>query len=67
MSPRVRVVGWNVQPIVMLDDGDDLTPLNLNPQTIAAKDWPAFKAGGDEQALDSIRAQVAQQDSGEAR
>lgn len=59
---RVRVVGWNVQPVVMLDDGANLTPVQIGPQMIAAADWQAFKDGGDEQALASVREQIEGQD-----
>lgn len=58
MSPRVRVVGWQVQPIVMLDDGESLTPVHVQPLTVAAKDWQDFKDGGDAIAIDSVRQQV---------
>lgn len=58
MSTRLRVIGWKVQPVLMADDGENLTPLETNVQTIPAKDWPAFKDGGDEQALEALRSQV---------
>jgi hypothetical protein len=54
----VRIVSWRVQPIVMSDDGDNLTPINVQAIDIPAKDWDEFKAGGDEAALDSIRQQL---------
>jgi hypothetical protein len=54
----MRVVGWQVQPIVMADDGDNLTPVNVQPVTISAAQWQAFKDGGDEQALEQVRAQI---------
>lgn len=62
MSARMRVVGWRVQPIVMVDDGTDLTPLTIQPAEIPAREWEAFKAGGDDAALDQIRQQVEQAD-----
>lgn len=54
----MRVVGWNVQPVIMADDGENLTPVQVSPQTIAAGQWEEFKAGGDKAALESLRAQV---------
>ena len=54
----MRLVGWNVQPVVMADDGENLTPLEVAPQMIPAANWAAFKDGGDETALGSIRAQI---------
>jgi len=58
MSTRMRLVGWNVQPVVMADDGENLTPLEVGAQMIPAAQWDAFKAGGDTTALGNIRAQI---------
>jgi hypothetical protein len=55
---RLRVVGWTVQPVVMADDGENLTPLEVGAQMVPAAGWEAFKDGGDEAALDQLRAQV---------
>lgn len=60
MSVRMRLVGWNVQPVVMADDGENLTPVQVGGQMIPAADWQAFKDGGDAQALAGVRAQVEQ-------
>lgn len=54
----MRVVGWQVQPIVMLDDGDNLTSIPVQPQTIARAAWQAFKDGGDDIAIDQLRVQL---------
>lgn len=56
---RVRVVGWKVEPVVMLDDGDNLTPLQVSGGVIPAAEWDAWKAGGDQAAIDAIVAQVS--------
>ncbi len=45
----------------MLDTDDQLTPLEVGPQTIPAAPWQRFKQGGDDEALDRIRAQVENQ------
>jgi len=58
MITRMRLVGWNVQPVVMADDGENLTPLDVGGQMIPAAGWQAFKDGGDATALESIRAQI---------
>ena len=58
MGKRMRVVGWNVQPVIMADDGENLTEVQVQPQRITAAQWQAFKAGGDETALESLRRQV---------
>jgi hypothetical protein len=58
MAVRMRVVGWEVRPIVMADDGDTLTAVPVAPQTIAATAWTAFKDGGDLTALEHLRSQI---------
>jgi len=55
---RMRVIGWNVQPVVMADDGENLTPVNVQAQMIPVAQWQAFKDGGDVAALKSVRAQI---------
>jgi hypothetical protein len=54
----MRLVGWNVQPVIMADDGDNLTQIPVQPTQIPAAGWEDFKAGGDEKALDELREQV---------
>lgn len=54
---RLRTVSYVVQPQLMADDGENLTPLAVQPVTIAAADWPnvvELMAAGVEQ----LRAQV---------
>jgi hypothetical protein len=58
MTTRMRLVGWQVQPVVMADDGENLTPVNVNPVMVPASGWDAFKAGGDDQALAQLRDQI---------
>ncbi|HSX47339.1 MAG TPA: hypothetical protein VLF63_01050 [Patescibacteria group bacterium] len=60
-TPRIRLVGWNVQPILMVDDGENLTSLQVNPQMIPVGLWQQFKDGGDEKAIEDIRFQISDQ------
>lgn len=60
MSTRMRVVGWNVQPVVMADDGENLTPVQVGPQMIPASQWEDFKAGGDKKSLEGVRGHIEQ-------
>lgn len=55
---RMRIVGWQVAPILMADDGENLLPVNVQPQIIAAAAWEAWKAGEDAKSLDALRAQI---------
>jgi hypothetical protein len=57
VTKKVRVVGWQVQPLLMLDDGEHLTALNAQPVTIPAAEWEKWKDGGDEQFLAPARLQ----------
>jgi hypothetical protein len=54
----MRVVGWNVQPIIMADDGEELTPVPVQATTINNVDWQGFKDGGDKSALEELRPKV---------
>jgi hypothetical protein len=57
--PRLRVVGWNVAPVLMLDDGEQLEPVPVQPATIrAGAAWQAFVDGGWKEHLDRLREQV---------
>lgn len=40
--PKLRLVRVVVHPILMLDDGENLTPFENGPSEIAAADWPGF-------------------------
>ena len=55
---RMRLVGWEVRPVVMVDDGDNLTPVPVDPMMVPAARWDEFKAGKDEEALAGVRAQI---------
>jgi len=54
----MRLVGWNVQPVVMADDGDELVAVPVTSHFIAASDWEQFKQGGDAEALETLRTQI---------
>jgi hypothetical protein len=54
----MRLIGWNVQPIVMADGGEFLTPVETSVVHIPAGRWPWFKGGADERALEGVRRQV---------
>ncbi len=40
MTNRLRVLQFVVQPVFVVDDGENLTPINVQPITIPAVDWP---------------------------
>lgn len=41
-AARLRLVHVHVQPVLMLDDGETLTPLEHPTITIPAADWPGY-------------------------
>lgn len=55
---RLRLVGWNVQPVLMVDDGEHLAPLEVQGQMIPASQWEAFKDGGDATAIEGVQRQL---------
>jgi hypothetical protein len=54
----MRLLGWQVQPVIMIDDGENLEQAHVQPQFIAARQWDQFKDGGDEAALAQLRAET---------
>jgi hypothetical protein len=39
---RLRLVKVIVHPILVLDDGENLTPFDNSPSEIPASEWPTF-------------------------
>lgn len=37
---RLRLLSVQIAPQFVLDDGDTLTPINPQPQSLSASDWP---------------------------
>jgi hypothetical protein len=55
-------VGWTVQPVLMADDGENLTPVPVAPQMIPAAQWPnvlELCAAG----LEQVRRQIEGEES----
>lgn len=40
MTKRLRVVSFQVMPVLMVDDGDQLEALPVQPVSVSAADWP---------------------------
>jgi len=60
VTARLRPVAFLVQPQFMLDDGDTLTPLQVQPVTISAADWPNVVALVAV-AVEELRQQIEEQ------
>lgn len=57
MSKRLRLVSVLVQPQFMVDDGDSLEPLTVQPITVPASEWGnvlALVAAGVEQLREQV-------------
>jgi hypothetical protein len=69
MGRRMRVRGWQVMPVIVADDDEtgDLTDVPVQSAFIPRADWAAFKAGGDDAALESVRLQVEHSTPGPGR
>lgn len=39
---RVRLIQMVMQPVLVADDGESLVPLDVQPITVSAADWPTF-------------------------
>lgn len=56
--PRMRILRWIVQPVVVADDGDELTEIEVQPIAIPNTAWETFITTGWHQAVDELRRQV---------
>lgn len=66
MSTRVRAIQYVVQPILVADDGTDLTPLQIEPLTIPAAEWATFVGTGLADALANLEAGLNESDEDSA-
>jgi hypothetical protein len=48
----------SVQPVIMVDDGENLEPVDIKGEFVQARKWNEFKNGGDERGLASLRARL---------
>lgn len=61
MTTRLRIVAVVVQVEAFADDGDELTPLPIQPMRIPIARWADFAAGGFDQSIVDLRTQIEQQ------
>lgn len=57
MRKRLRLVGVVLTPQFMVDDGDNIIPLSVDPITVPAAQWPNV-VEGFAQAVAALREQV---------
>jgi len=55
---KARMINVIVTPQIVIDNGVDLLPQQVQPMTVLWRDWPAFAAGGLQDALAKLQAQL---------
>lgn len=62
MSKQLRLLKVAVTPVFVVDDGEQLTELTLNPPTVVvpAQEWPGFATGRFKAIWDELEEQVRQ-------
>jgi hypothetical protein len=63
MNQRLRLVRMHIRPEVVVDDGETLTPLDVEPKTLSPAEWATFRADGWEVALEALAAEVIKPDA----
>lgn len=63
MPERLRLVRIHVRPEVVVDDGETLTPLDVQPMTLTPSEWAKFRADGWESSLEALAAEVIKPDA----
>jgi hypothetical protein len=55
---KARIISVRVIPQIVVDDGVDLLPQQVQPMDVLWRDWPTFAAGGLQDALDKMQVQL---------
>lgn len=55
---RVRVVQVRVVPVLVVDDGETLAPLEVEPVTVSAEDWPTYSTKAWPEAVAKLESQL---------
>lgn len=55
---RLRLLKVIVQPTFVLDDGETLTELTVQPTTVSPSQWPTFATTEFAAAMEQLRQQV---------
>jgi len=58
MSGRLRLIKVHVQPVFVLDDGENLTEVTHATTTIPAAEWPTYSSERFPRELEAWQAQI---------
>jgi hypothetical protein len=55
---RARIIQFIIQPVVVADDGENLTPIDVKPVAVAAASLAQFAVNGAADLLAQIQKQL---------
>jgi len=55
---KVRIISVIVTPQIVIDDGDNLIPQQVQPMTVLWRDWAQFAERGLQDALTQLQAKI---------
>jgi hypothetical protein len=58
MAAKLRLLKVIVQPVFVLDDGDNLTEVQADPVVVSPEDWPRYPTTGFARAVDALQEQI---------
>jgi hypothetical protein len=68
MTRKLRLLKVIVQPVFVVDDGEQLVELRADPVEVSGREWPTFPEGRFQEGVEALRRQVegAEGDNGPA-
>jgi hypothetical protein len=58
MERKIRFIQFAVQPVAVIDDGENLNPIEIKPIVIRASEWARFAASGPSELLAELQHQL---------
>jgi hypothetical protein len=58
MTAKLRLISVTLQPEFVLDDGDNLTPIQTEPVKVVAAEWTDYPQKGFEEARAALEAEL---------
>lgn len=57
---QVRLLKVLVQPVVVVDDGENLQEVTIDPIVVTAKEWPEYATGRFKEQFSELQKQATQ-------